>query len=94
MEKATYFVGSSLKMEQAIELNQLAKTLNTDIYINADERSKVDVSKLPSLVAFLLTVSQNKELQIICDKDKYDQVSEKLGELFEKENSALLSPLH
>ncbi|KZZ84620.1 MULTISPECIES: hypothetical protein [Bacillaceae] len=94
MEKATYFVGSSLNMEQAIELNQLAKTLNTDIYINADERSKVDVSKLPSLVAFLLTASHNKQLQIICDRDKYAQVSEKLAELFEKENTALLSPLH
>ncbi|AZB42181.1 hypothetical protein CEF21_07705 [Bacillus sp. FJAT-42376] len=92
MEKATYFVGSSLKMEQAIELNQLAKSLNTDIYINADERSKVDVSKLPSLVAFLLTVSDDKELQIICDKDKYDQVSEKLGMMFASQG--LAAPLH
>ncbi|MGD6818051.1 hypothetical protein [Metabacillus sp. 84] len=93
MEKSTYILGSKLKMEQAIELNQLAKTLNTDIYINASERSKVDVSKLPSLVAFLLTVSSDKELQIICDKDKYDQVSNKLSAIFTGSGS-LAAQLH
>ncbi|MTH54628.1 hypothetical protein GKZ89_14585 [Bacillus mangrovi] len=94
MEKATYFIGSSLSMEQAIELNQLAKSLNMDIHINADEGSKVDVSKLPSLVAFLLTLTGDQELQIVCDKENYDKVSEKLGTLFSPSDVNLAPQLH
>ncbi|MRX71508.1 hypothetical protein GJU40_04875 [Bacillus lacus] len=78
MLTSTFQIQKRLRMEQIIQLNELAQNYKGKIYFITGKKNVVDASKLPSLIAFLLTLGHNYELKALIDGEQTDDVLEKM----------------
>ncbi|MFC0272127.1 hypothetical protein ACFFIX_11755 [Metabacillus herbersteinensis] len=75
-------IQKQLRMEQVLKINQLAKSYSGQIYLLTNKKHIVDASKLPSLMAFLLTLKNGQPLKIIIDGYNPASMMQELEEIY------------
>ncbi|MBD1383394.1 hypothetical protein [Metabacillus arenae] len=86
MVSSKLLIENMLSMNQIMELNQIAKQYEGNIYLYTHNKSIIDVGKLPSLIAFFLTVKAGCSIKCIIDGQNTNTVLENLREVLQPEN--------
>lgn len=58
-----------LRIDQVLKINQLAKSYSGNIYLMSNSQNKIDAAKLPTLIAYLLTVKNGQALNFVINGD-------------------------
>lgn len=74
-------IQKQLRIEQVLKVNKLAKSYSGQIYLLTSKKHIVDASKLPSLMAFLLTLKNGQPLKIIIDGHNSASIMQKLEDI-------------